>query len=43
MQASLAFNKEVLKDNYPFSDLVNQDVNVLIFPNLTAGMLLIIY
>jgi malate dehydrogenase (oxaloacetate-decarboxylating)(NADP+) len=37
MQASLAFNKEVLKDNYPFSDLVNQDVNVLIFPNLTAG------
>ncbi|MCU0323411.1 MAG: phosphate acyltransferase, partial [Chitinophagaceae bacterium] len=37
MQASLAFNKEVLKDNYPFSDLVNEDVNVLIFPNLTAG------
>ncbi len=37
MQASLAFNKEILKDNYPFSDLVDQDVNVLIFPNLTAG------
>jgi len=37
MQASLAFNKEILKDNYPFSDLVNEDVNVLIFPNLTAG------
>lgn len=37
MQASLAFNKEVLKDNYPFSELVDADVNVLIFPNLTAG------
>lgn len=37
MQASLAFNKEILKDNYPFSHLVDQDVNVLIFPNLTAG------
>jgi len=37
MQASLAFNKEILRDNYPFSDLVDKDVNVLIFPNLTAG------
>jgi malate dehydrogenase (oxaloacetate-decarboxylating)(NADP+) len=37
MQASLAFNKEILRDNYPFSELVNEDVNVLIFPNLTAG------
>src|SRR3954454_24557307 len=37
MQAWLPFNKEVLKDNYPFSDLVDQDVNVLIFPNLTSG------
>lgn len=37
MQAWLPFNKEVLKDNYPFSDLVDQDVNVLIFPNLAAG------
>lgn len=37
MQASLAFNKEILKDNYPFSDLVDKDVNVLIFPNLSAG------
>jgi malate dehydrogenase (oxaloacetate-decarboxylating)(NADP+) len=37
MQASLAFNKEVLKENYPFSDLVDENVNVLIFPNLTAG------
>ncbi len=37
MQANVAFNKEVLKDNYPFSELVNQDVNTLIFPNLAAG------
>ena len=37
IQANFAFNKEVLKDNYPFSELVNNDVNVLIFPNLAAG------
>jgi malate dehydrogenase (oxaloacetate-decarboxylating)(NADP+) len=37
MQANVAFNKEILKDNYPFSELVNKDVNVLIFPNLAAG------
>lgn len=37
MQGILAFNKEILKDNYPFSDLIDKDVNVLIFPNLTAG------
>ena len=37
MQAWLPFNKEVLKENYGFSSLVDQDVNTLIFPNLTAG------
>lgn len=37
MQGSLAFNKEILRDNYPFSELVDEDVNVLMFPNLTAG------
>ncbi|MDB5231024.1 MAG: NADP-dependent malic enzyme [Chitinophagaceae bacterium] len=37
MQASLAFNKEILKDNYPFSILANENVNTLIFPNLAAG------
>ena len=37
MQANVAFNQEILKDNYPFSELVNKDVNVLIFPNLAAG------
>ncbi len=37
IQASLAFNKEILKENYPFSSLVDKNVNVLIFPNLAAG------
>lgn len=37
IQASLAFNKEVLKDSYPFSPLIDGDVNTLIFPNLSAG------
>jgi malate dehydrogenase (oxaloacetate-decarboxylating)(NADP+) len=37
LQGSLAFNKEILKENYPFSELVDEDVNVLIFPNLTSG------
>ncbi len=37
MQGKLAFNKEILRDNYPFSDLLQGDVNTLIFPNLAAG------
>ncbi len=37
MQASTAFHKEILRDNYPFSELVDEDVNTLIFPNLAAG------
>lgn len=37
MQASIAFNKELIKENYPFSELVDKDVNTLIFPNLAAG------
>jgi malate dehydrogenase (oxaloacetate-decarboxylating)(NADP+) len=37
MQASMAFNKELLAENYPFSELADQDVNTLIFPNLAAG------
>jgi len=37
MQASLAFNNELLKENYPFSELVDKAVNTLIFPNLSAG------
>lgn len=37
VQAGVAFNKDLLKENYPFSDLVNEAPNVLIFPNLAAG------
>ncbi|MCX8020728.1 MAG: NADP-dependent malic enzyme [Chitinophagaceae bacterium] len=37
MQASMAFNNELLKENYPFSELVDKNVNTLIFPNLAAG------
>jgi malate dehydrogenase (oxaloacetate-decarboxylating)(NADP+) len=38
MQGIVAFNKDILRDNYPFSELVhNGDVNTLIFPNLSAG------
>lgn len=37
MQASVAFSKEMMKENYPFSELVDQDVNTLIFPNLASG------
>ena len=37
MQAGVAFNKDLLRENYPFSDLVNGSPNVLIFPNLAAG------
>lgn len=37
VQAGVAFNKDLLKENYPFSDLVHDTPNVLIFPNLAAG------
>jgi malate dehydrogenase (oxaloacetate-decarboxylating)(NADP+) len=37
MQASVAFSKELIKENYPFSELVDKDVNTLIFPNLASG------
>ena len=37
MQAWLPFDQEVMKENYDFSSLVDQNVNTLIFPNLTAG------
>jgi malate dehydrogenase (oxaloacetate-decarboxylating)(NADP+) len=38
IQGILAFNRETLKENYPFSELANsEDVNTLIFPNLSAG------
>jgi malate dehydrogenase (oxaloacetate-decarboxylating)(NADP+) len=37
MQGILAFNKDILKENYPFTELANGGVNTLIFPNLAAG------
>jgi malate dehydrogenase (oxaloacetate-decarboxylating)(NADP+) len=37
MQGMLAFNNDILKENYPFSELIDQDVNTLIFPNLSSG------
>lgn len=37
VQANFAFNPQLMKDNYPFSDLAGQGANTLIFPNLDAG------
>jgi malate dehydrogenase (oxaloacetate-decarboxylating)(NADP+) len=37
MQANFAFNTQLLKDNFPFSELCNEGANTLIFPNLDAG------
>jgi malate dehydrogenase (oxaloacetate-decarboxylating)(NADP+) len=37
IQGILAFNKEILKENYPFTELINGEVNTLVFPNLAAG------
>jgi len=37
MQANLAFDRELLKDNYPFCDLISAETNALVFPNLSAG------
>jgi malate dehydrogenase (oxaloacetate-decarboxylating)(NADP+) len=37
IQANFATNPEILKKQFPFSDLVDQNVNTLIFPNLSSG------
>lgn len=37
IQPIVAFNKDILKENYPFSELVNGAPNVLIFPNLASS------
>ena len=37
MQGIMAFNKDIVKENYPFTEVLNGDVNTLIFPNLAAG------
>lgn len=37
IQAHLAFDTELLKENYPFSKLAQKGANTLIFPNLSAA------
>ncbi|MFN3939442.1 MAG: NADP-dependent malic enzyme, partial [Chitinophagales bacterium] len=37
MQANFPFDNEILKENYPFSELVDKGVNTLIFPSLDAA------
>ncbi|WP_080054961.1 NADP-dependent malic enzyme [Spirosoma aerolatum] len=37
MQAHLAFNVDLLRQNYPLSKLVDEGANTLIFPNLSAA------
>lgn len=37
IQANFAMNNEMLKENFPFSYLVDKDVNTFIFPNLASG------
>jgi malate dehydrogenase (oxaloacetate-decarboxylating)(NADP+) len=37
IQVSVAFDQQLLNENYPFSSLLNQQVNTLIFPSLASG------
>ncbi|MEY3084997.1 MAG: hypothetical protein RL037_1177 [Bacteroidota bacterium] len=37
MQANFALNSELMNEKFPFSRLANQEVNTLVFPNLTSG------
>ncbi len=37
VQANFAVNNELLKEQFPFSTLVDKDVNTFIFPNLASG------
>ncbi|QOI96284.1 MAG: NADP-dependent malic enzyme [Flammeovirgaceae bacterium] len=37
IQANVALNTEIQKENYPFSALANEGANTLIFPNLASG------
>lgn len=37
IQANFATNNDLLKEQFPFSSLVDKDVNTFIFPNLAAG------
>ena len=37
MQANVALNSVLLKENFPFSKLANEPANTLIFPDLESG------
>ncbi|MFA6260614.1 MAG: NADP-dependent malic enzyme [Bacteroidia bacterium] len=37
IQANVALNQKMLQENFPFSELVGEPVNTLIFPKLSAG------
>ena len=37
IQANVALNKEILKEQFPFSPLIEKGTNTLIFPNLVSG------
>lgn len=37
IQANFAINNTLLKEQFPFSQLIDKDVNTFIFPNLAAG------
>lgn len=37
IQANVALNQKLLKENFPFSELVGEPVNTFIFPSLSSG------
>ncbi|MGF1533477.1 MAG: NADP-dependent malic enzyme [Bernardetiaceae bacterium] len=37
LQANVALNRELLRENYPFSELADNPPNIFIFPDLSAG------
>lgn len=37
IQADVALNREILEENYPFSELARNPANTLIFPDLASG------
>nr|MBI1230790.1 NADP-dependent malic enzyme [Cytophagales bacterium] len=37
MQANVALDESIQRENYPFSSLINHKANTLIFPDLTSG------
>ena len=37
IQANVAMNQKLLRENFPFSELVGEPVNTFIFPSLAAG------